>query len=163
MSKLGNIRNIDNFMNSLWPWDLFNECFTRGIRFSDIDGIVERNSRFLIVEGKQKGASIPKGQRIMLENLVRTGYFFVLILWGEPGEPRKYQVFGPSVNLPKQDCDLDIIKNFIKGWYKWANSYNHRLPDKLSPTVKLISELSDQELCILETHIEAEKISREIS
>lgn len=118
--KLGNIRNLDNFMKSLWPWDIFNKCFGRGIRFSDIDGIVERKGQFLVVEGKSSGAPIPKGQLTMFKEMVATDRFTILILWGNPGEPEEYEVFG-KINLPKSKCNSKKIDEFIKGWYNWAD------------------------------------------
>ncbi len=124
--QVGNIRNLENFVDNLWPWDVFNDCFINsdgkhsGIAFSDLDGIVERKGDFIVVEGKGIGVSIPPGQRRMFWHLVNTGRFTIVILWGEPGIPTEYEVFtysnGPTTS-GKQKCNLEQIKQLIKNWY----------------------------------------------
>ena len=52
---------------------------------TDIDGVLERNGRFLVMEYKAPGVSLPMGQRILLRRLVALG-MDVLVCWGESSD-----------------------------------------------------------------------------
>ena len=64
------IKNLEAFVENLWDWGFLDECFpgTR-IRVTDIDGLVERNGHFLLIEAKSPGKDIPTGQRILFDRL----------------------------------------------------------------------------------------------
>ena len=49
---------------------------------SDLDCVLERNGKFLVLEMKPPGVALPMGQRILLKNLVRLGVD-VWVCWGE--------------------------------------------------------------------------------
>jgi hypothetical protein len=68
--KLG-LRVFDNWANKVLP---------SPVRMSDIDGVVERNGRVLIVELKPAGAELPLGQRLMLRTFVGMGCT-VWVVW----------------------------------------------------------------------------------
>lgn len=129
--KIGNIRNLKNYVASLWPHSLWNDCLGNGIKFSDLDGIVERNGKFLIIEGKgfdssDKPIPIPTGQRRMFNNLAMLGCFTIIILWGhKPGIPEKYQfLWGQNGRIRAsqiRECNLDTIKTHIATWYLSVN------------------------------------------
>ena len=125
--QVGNIRNLQRYLESVWPWDIFNDCFGGKIALSDLDGIVERRGQVLVLEAKGKNekgewVNIPKGQEIMFEKMVSTGYFTIVILWGEPGKPVRYQSWDKSRKSAVKDCDLETIRNLVRGWYKWADT-----------------------------------------
>lgn len=70
-----NIRSIAAYLQSLWDWTEFNECFApTKIRITDIDGLVERNGKFLIIDGKKPTAYTPTGQKILFQQLQKTGF-----------------------------------------------------------------------------------------
>lgn len=52
----------------------------RGIQPSDIDGIIEINDRFLVLEKKRIGEPMLKGQRMLLDRLAHRRGFTVLTL-----------------------------------------------------------------------------------
>lgn len=56
-------------------WSVFNDCFRRGIRFSDIDGAVEANGFQLYVEWKNGRVKLTAGtgQSRMLQRLAQRG------------------------------------------------------------------------------------------
>lgn len=83
-----NLRNPSNYLNSLWDWGRYNHCFGQtGIRITDIDGAVERNGHFLILETKRVGEKIPAGQIRLFNALCDNPRFEVLVIWGEPNAP----------------------------------------------------------------------------
>lgn len=57
------------YIEQLPWWDDLVECFPSGIGPTDIDGMVELNSRFLFLEEKSAGVGIKNGQRLALKRL----------------------------------------------------------------------------------------------
>lgn len=116
---MGNIRDRTHVAQRLWDWEFINQAFTGGIRPSDIDGIVEKNGKFLVLEGKPLGGSIPTGQRITLEQLSRVGAFTVLVLYGEPGHPQKMKIIGHHDSPVR--CNEDGVVALVKRWFMYAS------------------------------------------
>jgi hypothetical protein len=117
------IRDIDNYISSLWDFGSFNGCFgdTR-ITLSDLDGITERRGKFLVFEGKSKNVPIPKGQEILFRSMVDTGKFTVVIAWGEPNNPTKLQVMTHKGVIIIEPADMDKLRNVVSRWFIWANN-----------------------------------------
>ena len=117
------VNNADLYVAGLWDWGFLDDCFDdTKIRVSDIDGMVERNGRFLMIETKAEGVEIPVGQRIMFENFVRQNNH-VLIIWGRQGDA----TFSLSLITPRRTvnyCDRDeaFIKYIVSQWFKYANA-----------------------------------------
>lgn len=57
------------FFQSLPSWDEFIEQFPRGIRPTDVDGLVEINDSFLFLEQKGAGVPLPTGQFLAFKRL----------------------------------------------------------------------------------------------
>jgi hypothetical protein len=89
-----NIRSRETVAERLWDWEFLNGALPGKIRPMDIDGIVEKNGHFLVLEGKPVGQNIPYGQRLTLERLAAQDETSVLILYGEPGDPEKMKLMG---------------------------------------------------------------------
>ena len=112
------IRNLDHFTKALWDWGFLDGCFAGGIRVSDLDGIVERNGKFLVLEGKSLRRGIPSGQRYMFNALKRLGCFEIVILWGEANSVEFMQIW-PHDKMP---AGAEDIQDFVRSWFLWANS-----------------------------------------
>ena len=115
---MGNIRNMENYMDAVTDWSYLNDCFDRGIRVSDVDGIVEANGSFLMIEAKGKGVPVPYGQRLMLRRFAKMPNCYVLILWGDP--PRRYKLLGVGEGKNKH-CDKAEVKRLVKAWFEWVD------------------------------------------
>ena len=59
------------YYKQLPKWDDLIGCFPRGIRPTDVDGMVEINGNFLFLEEKGAGVPLPPGQRSALRKLSR--------------------------------------------------------------------------------------------
>lgn len=118
------INNLKAYVDNLWDWGFLDDCFgnTR-IRVTDVDGLVERNGCFLLIEAKSQGKPVPMGQKILFRSLTQKG-FTVLVLWGEPNIPIFMQVWHPASDDPEpvELCSADIVKCFVTNWFKQANS-----------------------------------------
>lgn len=118
------IQNMDAFIDALWDWGFLDGCFggTR-IRVSDLDGMVERNGWCLIIEAKGLGKQIPRGQQIMFRVLAGKG-FTILVLWGEPNQPKHMQIWYPHQHDPKPCTSSSIreVQDVVRRWFNWASA-----------------------------------------
>jgi len=117
-----NIRNEEAYLASHWDWSAYNDCFTSGIKISDIDGTIERNGYFLLIETKSPDDSIPKGQRILHEALQHTGVFTVFVVWGRTNRPEQIQIYNRFKRFDVMPCNQADLQDRIKNWFDWANS-----------------------------------------
>lgn len=138
---MGNLSNPNSYMRSFWDWEFLNECFRSGIQVSDIDGIVERRGFFLVLETKQPGVQSSKGQRVMLENLVRTGYFTVVYVWGFPEKPEEIEILAPTswgerseIKITKSPSSVGHLQDVVRHWFTKANKYprNYKFDDEIA-------------------------------
>lgn len=120
-----NIRNEHAARNSLWDWTPLNECF-RGtnIRVTDIDGFVERNGKFLVIETKKPKDEIPQGQSITFDALLKTGYFTVILVWGPRNVPQEIRVLTRDERKNKHylKADTDLLKKIVAEWFLYADA-----------------------------------------
>ena len=127
---MGNaIRSMENCINSIWDWGFLSDCLPGKMLPSDIDGIIERNGRFFVIETKSEHVErIPKGQYITLKRLQDTGLFTVIILYGDK-TPTAMDVWYPKDELfgtwgqvtGKKSCGEEELKTLIRWWFKRVN------------------------------------------
>ena len=122
-----NIRDPKKFLETLWDWTPFNRCFQgTSIRIADLDGIVERNGYFLVIETKLPNQEIPDGQRYLLDTLSQLPNFTVLIVWGKPNQPDHAAVWGSS---PIKAKTMDDLIEYVTQWFhKHDKKPRYRLP-----------------------------------
>lgn len=126
------INNPQKFLEGVWDWDFLSEVLPNNIKISDIDGVLERKGWNLVIETKaHKDVQIPRGQYILYENLVKSGIFTVLFLYGESGNPTHMQLMCPKewgkpskiiTMSQKVACTKKGIQNLVKRWYRKADS-----------------------------------------
>lgn len=113
----GNIRSRKRVAEQLWDWKRLSQAFSGSIRPCDIDGIVEVNGFFLILEAKPADALPPDGgQRRVLEELARLPRFTVLVLYGDPGTGSavRWQRIGSKEN--SRPCSMSDVIAFCAEW-----------------------------------------------
>jgi hypothetical protein len=119
-----NLRNDYAYRNSLWDWTPLNECFQgTNIRVTDIDGFVERNGRFLVIETKKPNEEVPQGQSITFEALVRTGVFTIFVVWGARGIPQEIKVLTRDGRNNKHylKADMGLLQKIVTEWFRFAD------------------------------------------
>lgn len=116
------IHNLPAFIDGLWDWGFLDNCFfPTKIKITDIDGMVERNGKFLMIETKQPGVTIPVGQRIMFDKWIAAGNS-CLIIWGKQGiPPYKIMYQTPTGTVEVSDVDDTFIQFIVKWWFSIAN------------------------------------------
>ena len=104
--------------------EVFAECFPRNINFSDIDGIVEINGNFLLLEWKSYAGNIPTGQKIMFSRMTQDNRFTVFIICGdaETMSITDLSVIWGGKQQPWARCTLEQLKERMTKWAFWAES-----------------------------------------
>ena len=93
---------------------------------SNVDGILERNGHFLILEWKRPGEKVSEGQRIMLQALAAKPSFMVVIIYGNTDNQTvvdSYWVLTPEGKPVKSGVGFESFKQFYRQWYELADGY----------------------------------------
>ena len=92
----------------------------------DIDGIVERNGQFLIMEWKKPGEKLSEGQKIMLKSLAQKEGFIVTIIVGNTDDEtiiESYWQITKDGEFMKCGTSFAEFKQFYRDWYTLADGY----------------------------------------
>jgi hypothetical protein len=119
------VNNKDLFFDGIWDWAMFDGCFgeTR-IKPTDLDGFVERKGKFLVLETKHKDTPIPEGQRITFESLVKTGYFSILVMWGDKNKPERALLITRKGEKEYNPVDIDKCSKIVSAWFEYAETFS---------------------------------------
>lgn len=122
------IRDLNNFIASIWDWQEVDDCLPGKICVSDIDGAVERKGHFLLFETKQPGARMPRGQRIMYSKFLQMNSFTLVELWGKKSNTKRLRISRNGKSLLIDPADDDDLKRIVKWWYGCADSDEFNWP-----------------------------------
>lgn len=102
--------------------EVFAECFPRRINFGDVDGLVEINGRFCLIEWKGEGGMVREGQaRSYIEFSKHPGNIvFCVDGNAETMEVTRYFTFWNGKRQAPTSADLDGLKARIKRWVQWV-------------------------------------------
>jgi hypothetical protein len=126
--SITNLRSADGFRNSFWDWTPFNPCFitakgqATNIKISDIDGSVERNGHFLIIETKRPNEEMKLGQKRYLRASVRRADTVILLV-GNPNDPEFMWLARPNSDPKRiEPCGINDVCRYVRGWFLWADA-----------------------------------------
>ena len=91
---------------------------------SNVDGMLERKGKFLILEWKRPGEKVSVGQKIMLQALAAKSDFMVIIIYGNTDNEtviNSYWLLTPHGVPVKTGAGFESFKQFYKQWYEWAD------------------------------------------
>lgn len=91
---------------------------------SNVDGICERNGKFLIMEWKRPKEKVSKGQKYLLQSLAKKEDFMVVIIYGNTDTEtiiNKYYLVQPDGQCMLAGQGFEMFKSFYKQWYELAN------------------------------------------
>lgn len=111
------INNWEKYKATHWDWACLDGCFDRGISPSDVDGIVEVNGKFLLLETKSPTARLSTGQHRMFNNFPGT----VLVIWGEPEKPEEMMSIFHGKSQRRNAATLSGVRDFVGRWFRWAD------------------------------------------
>lgn len=109
------------------PIHIFDDCFGGKIEMSDVDGVVERNGRFLYVEWKSPRGEITKGQDILLQQWTKCkkckarAYVVECVVNPTPDSVCNVTRYAGGTCGKRNSMKVsDLIDEFSR-WYKWAD------------------------------------------
>lgn len=102
--------------------EIFADCFPRRINFGDVDGIVELNGFFCMLEWKGEGGSLRFGQIKSFANFTATIGNIVLVVHGdaETMAVTAYETFWGARQLPRVAGGIEAVKGRIRRWAEWT-------------------------------------------
>lgn len=103
--------------------EVFADCFPGRICMGDIDGLVEINGKFLLLEWKRDAREIPAGQRITYDMLVRMPdrMWTVLCVAGDAETMLVTHAMHYRHGRTWRPASLASCKRFMARWARWAN------------------------------------------
>lgn len=104
--------------------EVFADCFPRRINFGDVDGIVEINGFFCMLEWKGDGGSLKRGQVLSFTNFTSNIGNIVLVVHGdaETMAVSAYETFWGGRLLPKVIAGLEEVKQRLRRWAEWTDA-----------------------------------------
>lgn len=119
------IRDLAAYVAGLWGWEILDGLLDgKKSTFCDIDGITERNGRFLVIEGKQALARVKFGQRLLFNSLLKlnrcprcrheSDRLTVIVIWGSPPDTVSRIALWPGRSYPGTNDDL---RQLVGDWY----------------------------------------------
>lgn len=103
--------------------EVFADCFPRRINFGDVDGLVELNGFFCLLEWKGDGGALRFGQIKSFVNFTHSIGNIVLVVHGdaESMAVEAYETFWAGKQHKRVEADLDGVKERIRRWSMWAS------------------------------------------
>ena len=104
--------------------EVFADCFPRRINFGDVDGLVELNSRFCLLEWKGDGGTLRRGQTLSFTAFTNEVGNLVLVVNGdaETMVVTGYSYFWGGHHYPSVTADLEALKVRIRKWAEWTEA-----------------------------------------
>ena len=140
---------------SKWFEKVIDPCLPGKQEGSDIDYVVERNGRLLLIEAKSSNDHTFKGgQRILFEQATKrgSGDIVAIVVYrkqGMIGGPREGEVLWCRMVWKgkvkdAEECSIEQFQDMVKRWYAWADC---QARDPKPPTTTTpVSELTADEI-----------------
>lgn len=116
--------------DGLFDWDFLTPAF-QGTKIEpmDIDAVIERRGKVLIFETKEPGKSIPLGQEITFNTLLKIGKgnIHLMVIYGKTIDTIAAMdewvcMDGHVRRTGIRECNADYVFNRVLSWFNWANS-----------------------------------------
>ena len=99
--------------------EVFSDCFEHGINFGDVDGLVERNGHFLLLEWKSV-RKVPIGQQRLHSAILRDDRWTIVLVCGDP-ESMRVDSFEVRRKRGRQTgIGLPALKAKMRSWFLYA-------------------------------------------
>lgn len=110
------------YIQGLPSWDDIIAVLPRGIRPTDIDGMVEINDHFLFIEEKSAGKPIDAGQAVALKRLSRRERVTILCLRPAPCSEVEVLVLRDGAGTGWQPRSRQQLLDWISEWARDADT-----------------------------------------
>jgi hypothetical protein len=133
------INNPQVFLENIWNWSYLTGTTDFNAREipTDLDGCLEKNGNFLILETKSASVKeLPTGQRITFESFIQTGVCTVVIIFGKANAPERIDVWTKNEIIRYPKADMTTLRKIVSQWYKYAKMKNRQ--SKLNLPIRVI-------------------------
>ncbi len=98
--------------------EVFAQCFPGKINFGDVDGWVEMNGYFCVLEWKGDRGKLKTGQIITYTRFSKVPGNVVFVVEGDAKDMtvKRYHFFWKGKQLPWREGDLEDVKASMKSW-----------------------------------------------
>lgn len=104
-------------------WDFLAGVLPGGICPTDIDLVIERKGRFLVLEGKRSGAIFKTGQRRFYDALHDPPRVIVVHFYGTPpDEVKEFAKWGDKA----KPGDTEALIGWVRTWFEWVEKTSER-------------------------------------
>lgn len=108
--------------DGVFDWDWLAGAFGDTITPMDLDFLVERRGRFLVIETKRPEVEVPAGQARALRRLSAIPGFTVVVAWGKSArEITRFEVWRGEATTSYRDDGGTRLRAFCETWYAHAN------------------------------------------
>lgn len=115
---MAELRNNDG---TRWDWDKgtrhLGPCFPRRISWGDLDGEVEINGHFLVLEGKRSHQSVVGGQKYAMDARFNDGRTIYVVYGDPPTDIRAIQFWPDTRRFP---ASWETFWQACREWALWA-------------------------------------------
>jgi hypothetical protein len=104
---------------------VFSGCFPRAVNFGDIDGMVELNGAFCLLEWKGPGGAVKLGQYRSYIQFTRQHCGNVVFIVGGDARTmavRNFAIVWQGRAFATQQADLNELKRRVGNWAEWTQS-----------------------------------------
>lgn len=115
------INNLPEYVKNLADWGLIEDCFRGKVSPTDIDGLVERNGHFLLLEGKSRGVKIKVGQEILLREWAAKPHCTAIVFWGPLSDPNRLR-WMHGHDVIEVDGDLARLRAWLRRWDHYSRT-----------------------------------------
>jgi hypothetical protein len=105
--------------------EAFSGCFPRAVNFGDIDGMVELNGCFCLLEWKGPGGAVKLGQYRSYIQFTRHHHGNVVFIVGGDAttmQVRNFAIVWRGQCFASQPGDLAELKRRLRAWAVWAET-----------------------------------------
>lgn len=101
--------------------EVFDDCFSRGAAFGDVDAVVDNGGALLFLEWKEPGAPVSRGQQILHKRLTAASEkITVVVVFGdaETMAVEALQFVHKGEFHPMERATLDDVKRRLRAWWR---------------------------------------------
>ena len=106
--------------------EVFDNCFRGRISIGDVDGIVEINGNFLLMEWKDPSCpDVSGGQKYMYQNMTKDEKYTVVCVYGdcETMVVDSIQIYYKGSAGERHFCDLNELQGRVSKWAQRVQSF----------------------------------------
>lgn len=127
MANYPNIRRIKGYLEGIWDFSLFNHCFPKNNKLSDVDSSIELEGHTLHIEFKGAKNGMNKGQLLKAIRQAKHSNITTMFIFGKRNKPEAYFMILPDAesergykNTAYTPTNLEGVCDIFIRWCAYA-------------------------------------------